>query len=202
MEQSNFKKFLSEWILSPRVVFLILGTILILEVIIGVKTLLSPVETSPPLSQPTTSPQKVTTGASINLSLDQQSYEAGAEVLVSVNVSTGDYLTDGTDVVLQFDPQVLEPTKDFFMKGSIYQDYPGARKDLAKGIVSTSGIAVSDPFKGSGVFGTFKFKAKKRGVSLIELKFSPSSTTDSNIIESKSAKDILEEGSKVEIKIE
>lgn len=199
LEQSNFKDFLSEWILSPRVVFVILGVLLVVELYLGAKTLLSPIKKP----QTTPLPQKLTQKATLTLSTELTNYLVGQEVLVKVILSTGSYQTDGTDVLIQFDPQVLEPADNFFEKGTLYQDYPGVRKDQLKGTVSASGITVSSGgFKGTGVFGTFKFKAKKVGKSLVELKFTPSSTTDSNIIESNSAKDLLEEGSKVEVKVE
>jgi hypothetical protein len=186
-------------VLNPKTIFIVLVVILVVEVVIGVKTLLSPVEkgqpTGPPdLVEPTNLP-------GIVLSANKDSFKVGEEIELQVNLTTGEYSTDGTDVVLGFDPQSLEPMDKFFEKGSIYQDYPGVRKDLTKGTVFASGISVSSGFKGSGVFGTFKFKAKKVGKSIVELKFTKGLTTDSNIIESKSAKDLLEQGAKVEIKI-
>lgn len=200
LEQNKFKEFLSEWILSPKVVFVILVIVLVVELVIGAKTLLSPVQ-SP---QATPQPQVISSNkATLTLSTERTNYLVGDEVLVKVTLSTGSYQTDGTDVLIQFDPQVLEPADNFFEKGTLYQDYPGVRKDQLKGTVSASGITVSSGgFKGTGVFGTFKFRAKKVGKSLVELKFTTGSTTDSNIIESNSAKDLLEEGSKIEIKVE
>lgn len=200
LEQSNFKDFLSEWILSPKVVFVILVIVLVVELVIGAKTLLSPIEPPQTTPLPQTATQEKPT---LSLSTNKTNYLVGQEVLVSVTLSTGGHTTDGTDAILQFDPQVLEPADNFFEKGTLYQDYPGIKKDQPKGTVSASGITVSSGgFKGTGVFGTFKFRAKKVGTSSVELKFSPSSTTDSNIIESNSAKDLLEEGSTVEVRVE
>lgn len=199
LEQNNSKDFLSKWILSPRVVFVILGVLLVVELYLGAKTLLSPI------GQPQTTPlpQKLTQKATLTLSTSKTNYLVGEQVSVSVTLDTSEHTTDGTDTILKYDPQILEPTTDFFEKGSLYQDYPGVKKDQLKGEVLASGITVSSGgYKGKGIFGIFKFKAKKVGTTSIELKFSPSSTTDSNIIESKSAKDLLEEGSKVEIKVE
>lgn len=200
LDKASKRTFLGS-ILKPKTIFLGLAIILLVEVIIGVKTLLSPTQSPSAIDQSVLAPLPQTQNAKITLSSDKESYRVSQEVLITVNLTTGQYQSDGTDVVLGFDPQSLEPTDKFFEKGSLYQDYPGVKKDSARGTVSASGIAVSSGFSGSGVFGTFKFRAKKVGESLIELKFTKGLTTDSNIIESGSAKDLLQEGSKVEIKI-
>lgn len=200
----NLGKFL-----NPKIIFIILGIIILGEVIWGARTLLSPSSSEDSGSafdiiKNTAIPDEKVSGGQIILDSEKKTYKISETVAVDVTLSTGGFQTDGTDVILKYDPQILEPIKnDIFEKGDIYGDFPGIRNDAARGLVYASGISTSEGgFEGDGIFGTFKFKPKKTGSTSIELLFTKDSTTDSNIIESKSAKDILNNPSKLDLTIE
>lgn len=206
----NLGKFL-----NPKIIFIILGMVILGEVIWGAKTLFSPTSSDSnnavdniknpanPDERSSSSNKKVS-GGQIILESEKNTYKVAETVAVDVTLSTGGFKTDGTDVILKYDPAFLEPIRgDIFEKGDIYGDFPGIRSDSVKGLVYASGISTSeDGFEGDGIFGTFKFKPKKIGSTSIELLFTKDSTTDSNIIESKSAKDILNSSSSLEIIIQ
>src|SRR3989344_26618 len=195
--------------LNPKIIFIVLGMIILGEGVWGARTLLSPASSEDSgsafdITKNTANPDKKVSGGQIILETEKNTYKVADTIAVDITLSTGGFKTDGTDVILKYDPQVLEPIRnDIFEKGEIYGDYPGVRNDTAKGLVYASGISTSqEGFEGDGIFGTFKFKPKKIGSTSIELLFTKDSTTDSNIIESKSAKDILNNPSKLDITIE
>lgn len=192
----SVKKFLSEWILSVKVVYSLLALIILMEVYFGLKTLLSPlpsVERLAPIGQ-----------GVVVLTTDQSSYLVGDQIPVTIKLSTGGYNSVGADLVLKFDPNLLEAVEgDFFEKGEIYQDYPGTSLDKKNGMIFISGIVLSgeEGFNGTGIFGRLKLVAKKSGVTLVKVEFQTDSTTDSNIIDTASAKDVLGQAIDVEINI-
>lgn len=193
---SPVKKFLAEWFFSVRVVYPLLALIILIEVYFGLKTLLSPlpaVEKLAPISQ-----------GVVALTTDQPSYLVGDQIPVTIKLSTGGYNSVGADLVLKYDPNFLEAKEtDFFEQGETYQDYPGTSLDKKNGMIFISGIVLSDRggFNGTGIFGRLKFVAKKQGLTLVKVEFQADSTTDSNIIDTVSAKDVLAQAIDVEINI-
>lgn len=182
-----FNNILSQ-VLRVRTIFIILGVVIVLEIIFSIRMLTSPISTKKvakiaPIS-----------GGQIILTTAQRNYALGETVPVTIRVSTGGHITDGTDVVLKYDPKILEAPKDnFFTKGTIYGDYPPINIDRAKGIVRLSGITIlsKSGFNGVGVLGILNFKASAPGKVNLSLESKKGSTTDSNIIEGKTAQDIL-----------
>lgn len=190
-----FKKGL----LFLKIIFIILGVVILIEIIIGLKTLLSPVPT----------PKKPVVNVSVSqgqilLSSPKQIFLVGEIVPVNIRVSTGGHPIQGVDLVVKYDPSKLTASSSGFIKGEAYDDYPVANIDVDKGILRMSGIvSVGKPgFIGNGNFGTINFKAKSVGSSDISLIFSPGSTNDSNMIEVGSSKDVLGQVSDVKINIQ
>lgn len=136
------------------------------------------------------------------LSLDPSSgsFKVGQEFEVKIILDTGDYETDAADIRLSFEPKILAVTK--ISQGKIYDDYPAKRVDLERGVVIINGVAsIASSFKGREVFATISFKGLKPGKTDLIFEFAPLSTTDSNVVATRIAKDVLGEieGASLEI---
>lgn len=186
------------WI-KPKFVLLGLLAAVAIEVVLGIKTLMSPV-----------SVQKVSSviplyfnGSGMLLEVPAASVKTGDTVPVKVILSTGLHTAIGTDLVLSYDPGLLEASKDAFTKGSIYSDYPYVNVDPVNGIISASGVASGSQksFKGAGVFGTVAFKAKAPGRAVLTIEIKPGTTNYSNVIDSDTNQNVLEKVSNLEIEI-
>lgn len=160
-----------------------------IELIFAIKTLTAPTPPSPAApskSQP----------ASVNLSLEAvgQDFKVGEIVTVNVRVNTGGHPTDGIDLVLNFDPKILEASTASLIKTTIYPDYPQMRVDSKVGLVQISGISGVEggTFKGEGVLATINFKAKAAGKTTLTIDYTKGQTNDSNVVESATGLDILE----------
>lgn len=182
---SKFRSFISEWVLSIKAVYIVLILVIAVELIIGGRALLTP---PPQISklQPVSDGQVV-------LASDVRSVSVGDEVEVMIKLYTGGHSTVGTDLVLKYDPAFLEASDNFFEEGVAYPDYPGVASDKSSGELLISGVISPDKkgFNGFEEFGTVKLKALKNGKTQVKVEASNGSTTDSNIIEVASAKDVL-----------
>lgn len=143
---------------------------------------------------PKTTTQANNTPAVIILSASKPAVKVGESFAVSINISSRKP-SDGTDIILLYDPNLLsvESTSGKPVSvGSIYPEYP-INSDDKKGRIVVSGISSSpEGIIASGLFGTVTFKAKTAGKTIIKLDFTKGSTTDSNVTESGTSSDILE----------
>jgi hypothetical protein len=179
------KSFVSEWVLSVKVIYLILVLIIAVELFFGARTLLQPTPASPQI-QPISEGRVVLSSTKLN-------YSIGDTIPVDIYISTGGYSTVGTDLSIKYDPNLLEAPNDGFVKGGIYQDYLGINIDNKKGVILVSGIVSinSGGFNGTGKFGTLNLRAKAEGKTKVALDFKKGATVDTNIIEDETSVDIL-----------
>ncbi|MBI2601144.1 hypothetical protein HYW42_04265 [Candidatus Daviesbacteria bacterium] len=183
--KSRFRLFRIK--LWPFGVYAVLGLVLLVEIVLGIQQLIKP----PPSLQPS----QPISGGKIALVSSAKEYKLGDEVTVSVKVSTSGNPTYGVDLVVIYDPKVLEATSSsFFEKGTIYSEYPLASLDTQNGVIKVSGIASGNQkgFNGSGTLASLKFKAKSAGNTTLKVDYKKDATNESNIIESTEAKDILD----------
>lgn len=141
----------------------------------------------------------IASGAAISLSTPKATIKVGEEMAVSINISS-QKLTDGTDLIIVYNPEILsgQPVKP----GTIYNDFPLNAVDQEAGKITVSGItSVSGGVLANGLFGTVVFQAKKAGPAEVSLEYVPGSTTDSNVIESKTAKDLLNKVNSLKVNI-
>lgn len=183
-----------------KIIFIVFVAVIAFELLMGAKTLLRPIK----VVQKTPSPPVVLSEGIINLSTPKSSYNVSEIVPVFVKVSTGNHLTSGVDLVLNYDPSILEASSSSLTKGSTFDDYPEINIDSKKGILRASGVIspVKVGFNGNGDFGVIKFSAKAPGVTTISLEFSPNATNDSNMIEPATNQDILGKVTSVKINIQ
>lgn len=179
----NGKKWL------PGIIYIVLGILLVGAIIWAARILMAPIPKNPiPPLQPVQ-------GASLVLQSNKATFQEGEIVPVQIKLSTGGRSINGADVVLEYDPKMLEASPSaFFQKGTIFSDYPSAQVDSTKGIIKISGIssASAEGFTGIGFFGTVNLETKQTGETSVKVQYTSGATTDSNVVESSTAKDVLD----------
>lgn len=197
LNKQKFKSFLT----VPRIIFLVLGIIILVEVVYAVRVLTSrfPV---PSLFLPTGNVVQKTIGK-ISLNVPKTSFNAAETIPVSVIIDTGSNTISGADLIVRFDPKILEATPEDLVRGKIFDGYPVMSVDAKKGLISISGInSLKNGFKGSGQFALINLKAKAQGKTTLTIDFKKGSTTDSNLVEVNSSKDVLESVDNLELNIQ
>ena len=187
---------------GPKIIFAILGIILLVEVVYAVRVLTAPApspSTPPPVSKNTV----LLTGGKISLNMPSQTGIMRNQVVpVKVMVESGGHDLDGVDLIISFDPKILEASAGGIIKGSIFDEYPLQSVDSKKGLIAISGISsLKNSFKGTGQFATINLKAKAPGKTVLTVDFAKGSTSDSNLVETGSAKDILEAVDNLELTV-
>lgn len=134
--------------------------------------------------------------ATLSLSPSTLVANKGCTFSLDVIVDTGGIATDGTDAIIFYDTTRFQASQ--IHNGTIYADYPGNSIDPTNGQITVSGLSsLSSPFSGKGTLATVDFtvlSAAPEGASQITFDFDPqnkSKTTDSNIAETKTVADIL-----------
>ncbi len=181
-------------LLNRKNIFIALGAILALEIIWAGLTLLRPVSPATRVSE-----EVAVKTTSVSLLSPRASLKVGEKVTVDINISSGSKV-EGADLLINYDPNLLsaEPV----VAGVIFRDFPVNKVDKASGRITVSGITdTSGGVLADGLFGSVDFTAKAAGVAKISLEFSPGQTTDSNLIETGTGKDILEEVSDLDLNI-
>lgn len=195
MDNLKIKKFFS----LPKIVFVILGIIVLAELVYAVRVLTSPPPPAPLLVSKTIISKSA---AKISLNTVKTHFSVNEVVPVSVMIDTGSFAVNGADVIVRFDPKILEATKAGLIKGKILDEYPLISVDASKGLISISGISsLNKSFKGIGQFALINFKVKLSGSTSLIIDFQKGSTTDSNLVESNELKDILEIVDNLELNI-
>lgn len=134
--------------------------------------------------------------ATLSLNPSSGSFKKGCDFSTQVILNTGGATTDGTDAILLFDKNVF--TAKSINSGTLYQEYPGNSVDNNNGKVVVLGIgSINQPFTGSGTLATVVFTVNSTaptGTSVIRFDFDPNNkgkTTDSNVVERSTIKDVL-----------
>lgn len=184
----------------PKIIFLILGIIIMGEVGFAAWVLTRPVTkvSSTPL------PKIKESAGRLILTAEKKIYKVNDVIKVAIGETTGSKSVRGTDIVIKYDPKVLEATSGAFEKGTSYKEYSNLLVDSASGTIQISGFtAVNErAVSGTGVFGAFNFKAKQALKTQLTLDFTPGLTTDSNIVDAKSNQDILEKVFNLDLEIQ
>lgn len=189
----------------PRLIFVVLTLIILGELIWGVWFVMRPVG-------PVTSGAKRAGSlvipeppkAKLTLSADKQEVKKGDEFSVVVKLTTNNRTMSGADLVINYDPKVLSFNKDSFVRGPIFTNYVGQSIDNKKGVFRVSGImdlSNKDKVAKDGIFATLKFKAQNKGSSPISIEYRQGGANESNVIDSKLYKDILDSVGNLVVKI-
>lgn len=146
--------------------------------------------------KPKAADEPVQTGATLSLAPASTTFNKGCDFSLDINLDTGGHSTDGTDVILKYDPSLVNVLS--IDKGTIYPNYPGSTYDNDSGKVLISGVSsVSTPVTGSGKFATLHLKVSPEAtVSATNINFDfdsedPYKTTDTNVVERGTVNDVL-----------
>ena len=185
-------------ILTRRNIFIVLGVVILAEIIWAAWMISKPAKPpqviKPPdaitMAQPTT----------VSLTAAKSSISVGERLTVSINISSSKR-TDGADLIITYDPNLLSAQP--VIAGTIYSDYPLNSLDQALGRITVSGIT-DDPsgVLADGLFGSLVFVGKAPGIAKVSLQFSPGSTSDSNVTETGTGRDVLEKVEDLELIIQ
>lgn len=201
-QQNQPKAFekIKNFLTIPKVIFIILGVIILIELISAIRILTAPV--SPVLSKVNPVSVKPTDGK-ILLGTSKTNFHIGEMVPIAVTIDTGGHGIAGADLILHFDPQVLEATSGSAIKGKTFDDYPLVSVNAKNGLVSISGIDnLNNHFKGTGLFAMINFRAKAAGQTQLTIDFQKGSTTSSNLVDVTSSKNILGQVNSLQLKIQ
>jgi hypothetical protein len=181
---SNWRKKMPYFLLG------ILALIVLSEVIWGFKLF----STSPDPSTDQSSPIIESVIPQLIASTQKKSFKIGEVIPVQIKVVTAGKPTDSVDVIVKYDPSILEASSSgFFELGRIYPEYPVADIDRKQGLVQLSATTPvgQNGFSGIGTLVTFNFKAKVSGQTEVSLAFQKNSTYESNLVLSNTNQDIL-----------
>ncbi|MBU3957415.1 cohesin domain-containing protein [Patescibacteria group bacterium] len=134
--------------------------------------------------------------AVISLISPKTDLEVGEKITVAINI-TSSKLTDGADIIIFYDPKVLTVMPDAqsgkpVTLGTLYVEYPLNSVDEKNGRIAVSGLASAQAgVIPKGIFGSIVFQVKVVGPTKVSLDFTPGSTIDCNVIETKTARDLL-----------
>jgi hypothetical protein len=124
----------------------------------------------------------------------KKNFKINEIVPVEVKIVTAGNPADSADLIIRFDPRLLEASgSSFFELGRIYPEYPVADIDRKAGLIQLSATTPSGlpGFTGIGTLVKLNFKAKAIGETTISVDFQENSTAESNIVLSNTNKDIL-----------
>ena len=185
-EKSSFKDKLKKHAIKLVLGLLVIGVVI--ELILGYQTLTNPL---PKIADAT---NNVGVGK-IVLDTNASSFASGDTVPVIVRVVTNGRATDSTDLILKYDTSVLEATESSIVAGTIYPEYVIQEVDAQQGQIRISAITPpnNEGFVGIGEFATINFRAKQNGNTEVSVDFEKGSTTDSNLVETGIAIDILDQ---------
>lgn len=144
---------------------------------------------------------------SVVLSSPKSVLTLGEKITVSVSVDSSNIPTDGVDLVISYDPKILTvetigSLQKPMVVNNMYSEYPSNAVDLKTGLISVSGITSNKSGVAvKGIFGSMIFKTIAAGKSTLSVKFEPSSTTDSSLVETKTGRDILGKVGNLELEI-
>lgn len=190
----NLKNFFT----IPKIIFMILGIIVLIEVIFVVRSLVAP--TAPPLQLENLVSTK--TVAKISLTVLKTSFRIEEVVPVAVVVDTGEKAVSGADLIVKFDPDILEVSSESIVRGKIFDEYPLISVDTKKGLVAISGVSsLNKIFKGTGQFALINFKAKIPGKTFLTIDFKKGSTTASNLVDAGTSQNVLDNVDNLELTI-
>ncbi|MBI2011135.1 hypothetical protein HYS91_00025 [Candidatus Daviesbacteria bacterium] len=185
----------------PKLIFVGLVIIIIGELIWGAWYLLQPIPKREDLKKVVNIVETKNT-ATISLSSDKTNYKVGENVTVNIEVESLEF-TDGTDLILKYDPTKLRlegNANTVFTKGNLYPEYLALKIDNSNGVFSVSGTSTPESKSEPGSdFGTLKFKAITSGATTINIDFTPGVSTDSNVIDAKTSGDILDNALDLEV---
>ncbi len=196
--QDNIIKPKLKSFFGPKIVFVVLGIVILVELIYAVRALTVHVT---PLPVRNISNQKPV--AKISLMTAKTNLKVNDIVPVSVVLNSGQHSLGGVDLIVHYDPKILEVVPAEIIKGKIFDEYPLISVDKVKGLISISGVSsLKNSFTGTGDFATINLRTKLSGKTSLTVDFTKGSTTDSNLVDLSTSQDVLESVDNLELNIQ
>lgn len=140
-----------------------------------------------------------------SMSVGSKTAKVGDEIALDVTIDSGSNtasnLTSGADISLSYDPAVLEPidndssqTGIQIKPGQVYDFVQANKIDTNLGVISFSAgqQPANSPIRVSKqVLATVRFKAKAAGRTTLRFSYTAGALDDSNIIQPKTGRDLL-----------
>jgi hypothetical protein len=169
---------------KKTLLFVLVSFFVVVELVWGINYL----KTAP---QPST-PAEAETGALLGFSPAQEIVKVGEEFEVELTLDTKGVATSGTDVIVSYDPTLLQVLE--VRPGLLYQKYPVSEADSASGKIGLSDITTPPKtFAGTGTLAYLRLKPLRAGTAVLSIQFEKGQTTDSNVVQAGSGgKDILD----------
>lgn len=196
--QTKIKKFLT----VKKTIYTLLGIALLVEIIFAIKTFSTP---AAPLPSNKVIKQQVSRSSNgkILLTTTKPNFKVTEVVPILVKVNTGIAQVSGIDLILKYDPKILEASAGAVVAGQLFDEYPVALVDNKKGLISVSGISNSkQSYKGEGKFASINFRAKAPGKTALTIDYKEGSTSATNMVDAVSAKNILKQVYNLELNIQ
>lgn len=184
-----------------KTIFTVLGLVIVGELIWGGFYLLKAKESRPTNKVSTAISVPPSSTAQINLASAQADVKVGDTFDIDILITGNNSKVVGLDLSLKYDPNLVSVDTKSFLGGELFTEYLGFSN--AGGFLKVSGLA--DPsvkLSGSQKFGRFIFKAKASGNAKFNIDFTPNNTKDTNIIDEKSGRDILDKVTGLTIRID
>lgn len=117
-------------------------------------------------------------------------FSATQTIPVGIVVDSAGKNVDGVDIIIKFDPTKVQVIGTAVSPASLFERVPLNNVDVTRGQIRFSALTFN-PRPVTGIVATFSFKPLAPGEVDFNFDFTPSLTTDSNIAEHGTAKDIL-----------
>jgi hypothetical protein len=163
--------------------------VLVLSLAIGVLTVTSKNTLVSPSQNMSTKAAQETGSLSLSPATGDYSFAAGTSYPVGIIVSSGEKSLDGVDIIINFDPKMAQVVGKV-TTANLFEQYMVNSIDNVSGQIKLGALTFT-PKPVTGVVGTFKFTPLKPGTVDFTFVFTPGSTTDTNLAETKTARDVL-----------
>ncbi|MBI4099712.1 hypothetical protein HY440_01770 [Candidatus Microgenomates bacterium] len=117
-------------------------------------------------------------------------YSSNQSIPVGIIVDSKGASADGVDVIIKFDPATVTVLANTVTTTTLFEKFPLNKVDNVVGEIRFSALTFN-PKPVTGIVATFSFRPKKAGTVNFDFGYTAGSTTDSNIAEHGTAKDIL-----------
>lgn len=204
VSQNHYPPTPSFWERYKKIIMLLAGLLILGEVVWAAFAL-----TRPPQDQVfpaiTSSPPSAS-GATLAVT-GPSSVKAGDTFTVTLSLYSPKTV-DGADLIVRYDPKKLSiitgDAKNAVTTSSVFALYPQNTADTISGKVNLTGLISpgSQGVSGNKDIGTITFKALSSGSTDLTLDFQPSSDKDSNVVDSKTGRDILEKVNNLKVNIQ
>lgn len=136
--------------------------------------------------------------AMLDLITENNNFSLGKEFKVDIILDSQEQEVDGVDIILNYDPNILEALAEKVEKGEILTNFVFNQIDKETGIIRFSALSQFDQtFAGQGILASIDFKVLKPVQTTISFDFEQGLTEDTNI--ASQGQDILKQANNLEI---